>query len=92
MFPWSRTEKSLAWLGLIFTIHISAVSIGSEHSIAKGFLTAAENSWSRARLPTKLFNILRWLLHLAVRLEMLQGVIQMSLEALPGGGGVMPRD
>lgn len=70
---------------------MSAPGLGSEHSIAKGFPTATENSWSRARLPPKPFNLLRWLLRLAVRLAMLQGGIPVSLEVLPGGGGIMPQ-
>lgn len=62
MPPWCRSEKSLAWLGLTFIILKSALSLGYEHSIAKGFPTAAENSWSGARLPSEPFNLLKQLL------------------------------
>lgn len=79
MPPWCRSEKRLAWLGLTFIILTSALSLGSEHSIP----TAVENSWSRARLPSELFNLLR--------LAMLQQATLTSLEALPGGEGIMPQ-
>jgi len=70
---------------------VSALGLGSEHSIAKGFPTAAEKSWRRARLPSEPFSLLKWLLHFAVGLAMLQGAIPMSVEALPGGAGIVPQ-